>query len=151
MKYTTEIIVKEPRDEFIKKILNYSNYKHWQEGLENFEHISGDPGTLGAKMKLNYKFGKRKMSLIETITYKNLPEEIHMNYDVKGMNNIQKNYFESTVDNYTKWVSKNQFIPTNFMMRMMILIMPNTFKKQSLKYLTDFKNFAENGKSVLNA
>ena len=151
MKYLTEIIVKIPRDEFLIKMEDHTNFKHWQRGFESFEHISGDPGTIGAKMKLNYKFGKRNMSLVETITHKNLPKEFYVNYDAKGMHNIQENHFESTKENHTKWVSMNQFLPTNFMMRMMILIMPNAFKKQSLTYLTDFKNFAEKGISVLDA
>jgi hypothetical protein len=34
------------------------------------------------------------------------------------------------------------------MMKAMGFLMPNAFKKQSMKYLTDFKNFAENGTSV---
>ena len=58
MKYTTEIKVNVPLDEFIKKMDNVDNMKHWQRGLVSAEHISGDLGQLGAKMKLNYKFGK---------------------------------------------------------------------------------------------
>lgn len=151
MKYTTEIKVNVPLDEFIKKMDNVDNMKHWQRGLVYAEHISGDLGQLGAKMKLNYKFGKRKMQIIETITKRNFPNEFHANYTTKSMHNIQQNYFEKTSEGFTKWTSKSEYVPLNFSMRLMLFFMPRTFKKQSQKYMQDFKNFAENGISVTNA
>ncbi len=151
MKYTSEITVKIPLEEFIKKLDNHDNMKHWQRGLTSYEHLSGSPGKVGAKMQLNYKFGKRNMSLIETIVDIKLPHKMFLNYDAPGMHNIQQNTFEETKEGYTKWTSKSEFIATNFKMRMLTLLMPNTFKKQSMKYLIDFKNFAENNITVLDA
>lgn len=151
MKYTSEIIVKIPLEEFIKKLNNHDNMKYWQRGLTSYEHLSGSPGKIGAKMQLNYKFGKRNMSLIETIVDIELPYKLFLNYDAPGMHNIQQNTFEETKEGHTKWVSKSEFIATNFKMRMLTLLMPNTFKKQSMKYLIDFKNFAENNTTILDA
>ncbi|MEY8847273.1 SRPBCC family protein [Psychroserpens sp. XS_ASV72] len=151
MLYTTEIIVKVPLDVFVNKMNNIENMKHWQRGLQSAEHLSGDPGELGSKLKLTYNFGKRKMEIIETITKSNFPHEFHASYNTKSMNNHQENYFSETEEGHTKWISKNEFIPLSFTMRVMIFLMPNAFKKQSLKYMTDFKNFAEHGTSVANA
>lgn len=148
MKYTSEILIKIPIKDFIDKLDNYDNLKHWQRGLDSIEHLSGDPGTTGAKMRLNYTFGKRKMTLTETIIHADFPRELHLSFDTKGMHNVQENFFESTPEDFTKWISKNEFVPTNFVMRMMTLIMPKAFKKESMKYLKDFKNFAEKGISV---
>jgi len=151
MTYTTDIKVNVPLDEFIKKMDNIENMKYWQRGFISAEHISGDPGTLGSKMKLSYQFGKRQMELIETITKRNFPKEFHANYTTKSTHNTQHNYFEKTSKGFTKWTSKNEFLPLNLVMRIMLFIMPSTFKKQSLTYMEDFKNFAENGTSVANA
>ncbi|WP_452224316.1 SRPBCC family protein [Lacinutrix chionoecetis] len=151
MKYTSQIIVEVPLEQFINRFDNHDNMKHWQRGLESFEHISGDPGKIGAKMKLNYTFGKRKMTLIETITESKLPHELHVNYDGKGILNLQQNYFESTPEGYTKWICTSEFIPTNFFMHIMTVLAPESFKKQSMVYLNDFKNFVEKGISVKNA
>jgi len=151
MKYNLELTIDLPRDEVIKKMNNVDNMKHWQHGLTSAAHISGTPGEIGAKMQLNYKFGKREMQLIETITKQNFPDEFHATYTTKGVQNIQENIFKSTPDGNTKWVSNCEFIPTNFMMRLMTAIMPGVFKKQSKKYMDDFKNFAEKGTSVTNA
>ncbi|WP_223033179.1 SRPBCC family protein [Hanstruepera marina] len=148
MKYTTEMIINVPLIEFIEKLDNPENMKHWQKGLIDYDHVYGTPGEIGSKMKLSYKMGKREMELIETITFNDLPHALHATYDTKGMHNIQENFFEEIDKNQTKWTSKNEFIPTSFMLRMMTLLMPNAFKKQTKKYLTDFKNFAEKGTSV---
>lgn len=151
MKYDVELTIDLSRDEVIKKMDNVDNMKHWQRGLTSAEHVSGTPGEVGAKMQLNYKFGKREIQLVETITKRNFPREFHANYDTKGMHNIQQNFFEETPDGKTKWVSKSEFVPTGFMMKVMTTLMPGAFKKQSKKYMEDFKNFAENGTSVADA
>lgn len=148
MKFTIEIIIDLPRAEVINKLNNIENKKHWLRGLVSVEHLSGTPTEVGSKIKLNYQFGRRKIELIETILKSNFPEEFHGTYDTNGMHHIQKNYFTETPEGKTKWVSESEFIPTGFMMRMMTLLMPRMFKKQSQKYLVDFKNFAEKGISI---
>ena len=151
MKYESEIIVDVPLEEFIWKMDNVENMKHWQRGLKSAEHLSGIPGELGSKMKLHYDFGSRKMDLIETVTKRNLPDEFHATYTAEGMQNIQQNFFEKVSENQTRWVSKNEFMPLSFAMKVMLFVMPKAFKKQSKTYMRDFKNFAENGTSVHEA
>ena len=143
MIYDTEIIVDLPIHEFVEKMDNVENRTYWQSGLISTEHISGVPGELGSKMKMNFKFGKRKMTILETITKRHLPNQLHATYVTKGMNNIQENYFTRTSNGFTKWLSKNEFSPLNFKMRLMTMLMPRVFKKQTLKYMQDFKTFAE--------
>ncbi|WP_417871993.1 SRPBCC family protein [Winogradskyella sp.] len=151
MKYTTEIVIEKPLLEVTRKMDSTENMKHWQEGLISAEHISGTPGEFGAKMKLKYKHGKRRMELIETITKQDFPNEFHATYATKGVRNIQQNYFESTSEGHTKWICVNEFEPTTFMMNAMLFLMPKAFKKQTKKFMTNFKNFAEKSISVSNA
>lgn len=147
MKYTTEIVVDLPRDEFLKKFDNTENMKHWQRGLVSYEMLSGKPGEEGARMNLKYKMGKREIEMVETIIKRNFPEEFHATYDAKGVHNIQKNYFMEE-DGKTRWISETEFQFSSFGMKFMAFLMPGAFKKQSMKYAQDFKNFAENGVSV---
>lgn len=151
MKYESEIVVDVPLEEFVWKMDNIENMRHWQRGLKSAEHLSGIPGELGSKMKLHYDFGNRKMELVETITKRNLPNEIHATYTTSGMQNIQQNYFEKVSEKQTRWISKSEFMPLSFTMKVMLFLMPKAFKKQSMIYMNDFKNFAENGTSVTNA
>lgn len=149
MTYTVEITVDLPRDVFIKTLDNPDNMKHWQRGLVGYEHISPIPGVKGAKMSLKYKMGRRNLEMVETILNQNLPDELHVTYKTKGVQNIQKNYFEEA-NGKTRWISECDFQFSGFGMRIMGFLMPGAFKKQSLKYLEDFKAFAEHGTSVLN-
>ena len=147
MKYTTEIVVELPRDEFVKKLDNPENMKHWQRGLLGYEQLSKNPGQDGAQMSLSFKMGNREMDMVETIIKNNFPEELHTTYDTKGMHNIQKNYFKEE-DGKTLWISESEFEFSGFGMKLMGLLMPGAFKKQSKKYMEDFKAFAENGTSI---
>lgn len=151
MKYTSEIIVNVPLEDFLKKFDNAENMKHWQKGLVSVEHVSGEPGMVGAKMKLNYLMGKKRITLVETVTHRNLPSEFHGTYSMDGVTSIQENFFEELPEGKTKWTSVSDFLPLNFMMRSMLWLMPGAFKKQSRQLMTDFKTFAEEGKSVANA
>lgn len=151
MKYASEIIVEVPINEFMKKFDNAENKKHWQKGLESVEHVSGVPGMVGAKMKLNFKMGHRMRSLIETVIHSDLPREFHGTYSTVGVSNFQENYFEELPGGKTKWTSISEYLPLNFKMSALLWTMPGTFKKQSKKYMMDFKRFAEKGISVANA
>ncbi len=149
MRYTTEIIIDLPREEFIKKLDNPDNMKHWMRGLLNHEMLSGKPGQEGATMNMTFKRGKGEMTMVETIIKRNFPEEFHATYDTKGVHNIQRNFFKEE-DGKTKWISESEFQFAGFGMKLIGLLMPGAFKKQSMKYAQDFKNFAENGKSVID-
>lgn len=151
MKYRLDILIKAPIDTCIEKFDATENLKHWQRGFVSAEHISGTPRAFGSKMRLLFKVGNRHLPLIETITHKNLPREVHGIYTTDGLDNIQENYFESTPENHTKWISINEFIPLSFKMYFFLLLMPKSFKKQSLQYMKDYKNFVEKGISVNHA
>ncbi|RIV67600.1 SRPBCC family protein [Flagellimonas aequoris] len=150
MKYTTEILIDLPRDEFIKKLEDPENMKHWQKGLVSYEQLSKNPGQEGAQMGLKYKMGNREMDLIETIIKKNLPEEMHATYDAKGVHNLQKNYYRDE-DGKTRWVTESDFQFSGFGMKLMGFLMPGAFKKQTLIYMQDFKKFAEEGISATDS
>lgn len=130
MKFTTETDINKPIDKVIELFDNADNMSKWMEGLQSFEHISGTPGQPGAKSKLKFKMGKRDIEMIETITVRNFPDEFSGIYEAKGVNNIVINKFVK--------VSEEGF------MKIIGFLMPNAFKKQSIKYLNDFKKFAEN-------
>jgi len=147
MKYTTEITIDLARDEFIKKLDNPDNMQHWMRGLLSHKLISGKPGHEGATMNMKFKRGKGEMEMVETILKRNFPEEFHATYDTKGVHNIQRNFFKEE-NGKTTWISESEFQFSGFGMKLISFLMPRAFKKQSMKYAQDFKNFAEKGISV---
>lgn len=142
MKYTIDIEIEKPIEKVIQLFDNPDNLKKWMEGLQSFEHISGTPGQPGAKSRLFFKMGSREIEMIETVTVRNLPDEYSGTYDAKGVFNIVKNKFEKLTDSRTKYITENEFQFKGFM-KIIAFLMPGAFKKQSFKYLQDFKNFAE--------
>ena len=142
MKYTSEIEINKPIDKVVELFDNPANMDKWMNGLQSFEPISGIPGQVGAKSRLKFKMGKREIEMIETVTVRNLPDEFSGTYEAKGVFNIVKNKFISLSDNRTKYVSEQEFQFKGFM-KIIGFLMPGAFKKQSMKYLTDFKNFVE--------
>jgi carbon monoxide dehydrogenase subunit G len=142
MKYTTEIEINKPIDRVIELFDDPKNMDKWMEGLQSFEHLSGTPGQPGAKSKLTFKMGKREMEMIETITKRNLPEEFSGTYEMSGVFNTVTNRFIKVSGSKTKYISETEFQFKGFM-KLMAILMPGVFKKQSFKFMQAFKNFAE--------
>ena len=142
MKYTLEIDIHLPREKVIELFDNPDNMKHWQPGLLSFEPLSGTPGTVGAKSQLKYLMGKREIEMVETINVRNLPDEFSGTYEAKGVWNEVRNFFSVVDANTTRWASENEFKCSGFM-KIMAFFMPGAFKKESYKYMVQFKEFAE--------
>ena len=141
MNYRNEIDINLPRKRVVELFDNPDNMPKWQEGFVSFEPLSGKPGEEGSKAKLQYKMGKREVEMIETITKRNLPEEFNGIYEARGVFNIVNNSFVEQGES-TKWISDNEFRFSGFM-KLIAFFMPGAFKKQSMKYMKDFKKFAE--------
>ena len=143
MKYTQEIVIDLPRNRVAELMDSWENLYHWMEGLKRHEHLSGTPGKVGAKTKMFFEMGKRKIEMVETVTKQDFPNHFNATYEAKGVWNEVFNTFEATGENSTKWIQECEFRCAGFM-RIMIFLMPGAFRKQSLKYMQDFKKFAEN-------
>ena len=142
MKYSHEITIDLPREKVLELFDDKENLFKWQEGLQSFDHVSGVEGEEGAVSKMVFKNGKRTMEMQETITKKNLPEHFNFIFEAKGVQNWNDNHFNAIAENQTKWTQSNVFKGTG-MIKVFLILMPGMFKKQSLKYMNDFKAFAE--------
>jgi len=147
MKYSVEIEINKSIEKIIPLFDSVEHLDKWMEGLKSFEHLSGTPGQVGSKSKLVFQMGRRQISMIETITVKNLPHEFSGTYQADGVFNIVKNKFVKISDNKTKYISEQEFQFKGIFMKLMGFLFPGMFKKQSMKYLTNFKNFVENYKN----
>ena len=145
MKYINEVIINQPLERVLELFDSEENLFKWQPELLSFEHLSGEKGEVGSKSSLKYKMGKREVEMIETITAKNLPEEFNGTYEAKGVWNEVRNSFVALDLQTTKWVAESHFKFSGFM-KIIALLMPGSFKKQSQKYLDLFKAFAEGEK-----
>lgn len=143
MEYTCEITINLPRERVVELFDDPDNLKKWQPGLESFELISGEQGQPGAKSRLVFDEGKRKLEMIETITDRNLPDEFSGIFETKGVKNISRHFFFEDGPDKTRWVNENEF-QFSGMMKIMAFFMRGAFPKQTQSFLEKFKNFAEN-------
>ncbi len=142
MKYTVAIEINQPLEKTVALFDNEENIYKWMEGLQHFEHLTGEPGTPGATSKMVFKMKNREMEMIETVEEKNLPDFYRMNYKAKGVLNIINNKFEAIDEATTRYTTEQEF-KFKGAMKVIGFLMPGAFKKQSMKYLKDFKAFAE--------
>ena len=142
MYYSIEIIIDLSRDRVIELFDSSDNLFKWQPNLISFDLIAGDSGQEGAKSRLKYKMGRRKIEMIETITLRNLPDRFEGTYVANGVWNKISNRFIEINSNQTKWISENEFEFYGFI-KWLAFFIPGMFKKQSMKYLKQFKAFAE--------
>ncbi len=142
MKYTCELIINLPRQRMIEIFDNPDNMHKWQPGLVSFEHLSGEPGQPGAKSKLLYDMNGRKMEMIETIVSRDLPDSFTGTYDADVVHNIIENHFYVDGPASTRWVMDTEFQFSGFM-RIASKFMGGAFRKQSMEFMQNFKEFAE--------
>ncbi len=142
MKYANEVIIDAPIDKVIDLFDSKENLAKWQEGFISMELLSGDDGEIGSKYLLKYKMGKREVEMTETILEKDLPRIFSATYEAKKMWNKVDNLFEETEDGKTFYRSESEF-KMRGMMLIIGIVLPGAFRKQSQKYLDDFKNYVE--------
>jgi len=149
MKYQHKITINKPLNEVVEKFSDPDNLEHWQRGFIFMKPINGELGAEGSQNLLKYEIGKRQIEMTESILKNNLPYEFSATYKARGVYNSQKNSFKEIDQNTSVWIADNQFEFSGFM-KLFGWFMPGAFKKQSWKYMEDFKAFVEKGKSVKN-
>lgn len=142
MNYIVEIDINLPLSRVLELFDSTENIKQWQPGLISFEVVSGVPGEVGTESKLIYKMGGREIEMTEVITVKDLPEKFSGVYETTNVWNLVENSFVELPNNKTRWICKNEFKCSGFV-KLMAMLMPNMFEKQSCKYQEQFKSFAE--------
>ncbi len=158
MKYTVSIHVALPRERVVQLLADPANFPKWLRGLLVHEPISGPSGEVGTKSRVVFQMGKQKAEGIETITRREpadlsrIPKESVVRFDRElvgdGMWNVTRDRFTDVGPDQTLWESESEYRFSGVLMRLVGLLMPGAFRKQSLEHMQDFKAFAEQGKDV---
>lgn len=142
MKYTVSVEIHKPQNEVVELFNNPEHYPKWMKGLLKHEVVKGNFGKEGTISKFLFKMGKREMEMQEEVLKNNLPNEYTVAYKAKGVYNEVCNRFEKLSESKTRVHNDQEFRFKGFM-KIMGWFMPGAFKKQSKKYLLDFKDFVE--------
>lgn len=142
MKYTVTNTIERPLDEVIQKFKDPDGLKHWMEGLQRVEHISGTPGQKGAVSEFHFLHKGKEMVIKETILEENLPERIRFAYvSPMGSNEVEMQ-FEAISDSSVRQTNHSEFDMQGFM-KLFGFLFKGMFKKQSLTYMNAFKKWVE--------
>lgn len=144
MKFSCSVDINLPRHRVIQLFDNPENMKYWQDGFISFNPVSGNPGEVGAQSHITYKMGRKEMVLLETVALKDLPHTFHGIYEGDFGKNTMNSYFEEIGPNKTRWRSDLEYLEARgFVMKIMTKIMPSVMKKQTQKWMDQFKRWSE--------
>ncbi|MEC7763796.1 MAG: SRPBCC family protein [Pseudomonadota bacterium] len=145
MRYVEHTTINRSRDRVIAKFDNPENLPKWQDGFVSMTQLSGTPGQAGATAKLIYRMGSRTIEMIETIEENALPNRFVATYEADGMWNRNENHFEETDEGNTEWSMLCEFRPTSLMLKVIAMVLPGMFKRQTRQNMDAFRDFVENG------
>jgi len=143
LRYEVDIVINKSIEEVIDLFQNRENDYKWMEGLKVQEVIEGQPNEEGSKTRLEFDLKGKDFKMIETLVKKNLPDEYVTHYEAPNVDNTVISSFTAVSPNQTRYVTDNEFVFSG-LMKLMSPLMKGAFKKQSQKYLVNFKTFIEN-------
>lgn len=121
--------------------------KHWINGLQSHELISGDGGMPESVSKIVIRQGKSTIELKETIVSNKLPSEHVGRYEHRHMVNTMTTRFLAIGDNLCRYeceINYSRFI--GFLPKIIMPFMRRRFKKQTQAMMLRFKDYVENEK-----
>ncbi len=161
MKYTVSIEIALPRERVAQLLADPAHLPNWLRGLVLHEPLSGQHGQVGTESRVVMQMGQQTMEATETITRREpaslhgIPRDSVVHFDreivAKGMWSAARERLTETGSETTLWASENEHRFSGVMMRLVGLVMPGAFRKQTRQHMQDFKAFAEQGTDVREA
>ncbi len=139
------VIINLPRHQVVRLLQNQDHFKDWQDGLVSFKNTTQSIGEKNSKRLMKVKIAGTTISMQEEILDLDIPRYWKAEYKSNGVRNVQENHFHELTDDgetKTKWESTSTFRFTG-MMRLVAKAQPQVFKRQTSRFMENFKQFAE--------
>lgn len=144
MKFTCLTEIYASRDKVIQLWQDPANLKHWQSNFESHNYTSGKPGAVGSKTALTYNNKGSIFNLEETVIENNLPDTFEGEYVHLTMTNRMRSTFVAIDAHTTIWKAEIHYTQFNgFAIKIFGFFGKRIFKKQTQKWLDNFKAFVE--------
>lgn len=144
MKFNCAVDIDLPRVRVVELFDKPENMEFWQDGFLSFEPKSDNYGAVGSQSLIKYDIKGRKMDLLETITARDLPHKFYATYEGDFGKNSMNNDFIQLGPQQTRWTAEIEYTEMNgFIMNMMAKLMPGMFRKQTQKWMDQFKAWSE--------
>jgi hypothetical protein len=158
MKYTLSIEIALPLERVVQLLADPAQLPKWLRGLVLHEPLSGSHGQVGTTSRVVMRTGKEKFEGTETITRREpanlhgIPKGsvVHFDREIvgEGMWSAVRDRLSEAGPQTTLWQSESEYRFSGWLMRLVALLMPGAFLKQSQQHMQDFKAFAEQGQDV---
>lgn len=142
MKFTLALTINKNRQTVWKAFDNPKNMKRWMPTLESFEPQSGVAGQVGAVSKLTFREDGRTITMLETITARDEPNEFAGTYTVNGTVNLLDNRFIEMNPHQTQWTMDAEYKFKGLMGLVAPLMRPVIVKRTRLD-MERFKSMVE--------
>ena len=124
-------------------LMRPENTKQWMPGFIKMEHISGGLWVKGSKYVWHFKLAGRVYQYTETLIVRNLPEIYSGTLEGPDYFAEFETVLQSLPNGETRWVSKYKFEGTKMLSRVLMKILPSSYKSQVKRNMIKFKEFAE--------
>ena len=161
MRDTVSIEIALPRPEVVQLLADPTQLPKWLRGLVLHEPLTGSHGHVGTRSRVVMQMGQQTTALTETITrrepvdLRSIPSgsEVHFDREIVGMGmwSAVRDTLTEVGPETTLWASESEYRFSGVLMRFVAILLPRSFRKQSLRHMQDFKAFAERGKDVREA
>ncbi|MDG4831542.1 SRPBCC family protein [Solwaraspora sp. WMMD1047] len=158
MRYANSIEIDLPREKVAQLLADPAHLPKWLRGMVLHEPVNGEHGQVGTTSRVVLQAGKRQLELTETVTRREpadlhgIPKDVVVHFDREtvgaGMWSVVRDRLTEAGPETTRWESESEFRFSSPLMRLVGLLMPGAFRKQSQQHMQDFKAFAEQGKDV---
>lgn len=158
VKYTNSIEIALPRERVAQLLADPAHLPMWLRDLVVHEPLNGVHGELGTESRVVMRSGKQELECVETITRREpadlraIPEGTVVHFDREivgaGMWSVVRDSLTEAGPEATLWESESEYRFSGLLMRLVALLMPGAFHKQSQRHMEDFKAFAEHGRDV---
>ena len=142
----SKIIINKPIKEVWNFFENPDNLKYWLSGFQKVEHVSGVPGTAGAKAK-HYFLERGKELVLDEEIIEVIPEKKFAGtLGSSMMVNTVTNYFNDLGNGQTEYLLSSDTQFKGFLWKQIGPLMKGEFKKRQERDLQALKQVIENGK-----
>ena len=144
-KLIIEIEINSNLQKVVDTYVDLNSFSKWQNGFQSHQIIHGIYLQKDTKSKIIYKNRNNTIELIETILSNNLPNELEALYEHKHIINIATSKFIQINENRARLEYTVEILELRgFMIKIMSKLFPNMFRKQTKKWLENFKRLVEN-------
>ena len=143
MKYTIEVDIDAPVQAVAAVAAQPAEWKNWLEGLNEYEHLSGEDGKAGARYRLVFQTGKREMGFTAEILQSELPELMRMQMDACNLLATSTTRIRAVATGQTRYSSEQDFAFKGVFNKIIGFVLQREFKAQTRRHLANFKRLVE--------